>query len=343
MISFSSDNYSGASPEILQAIQDANQGHVPAYGNDPYTEKAISLFKEVLGSSITVYFVYNGTAANSLALKAVTRSHHAIICADSAHIVSHEVGAPVNLIGCMLIPVPNEDGKISAANIEDAYLNAIYWGRHCNFPKIVSIAQATEFGTVYSRDELLEISAVCKKHKLIFHMDGCRLANAAVYLQTSMKALTADVGVDVLSFGGTKNGLMFGEAIVFFREELASEFEYIQKQGLQLQSKMRFLSAQFIPYIEKNIWHRNAKQANDMCTRLLNGLKDISSIKLAYPVQSNQLFAYFSKELIEHTQKIFSYYIWNEKTNLIRLVTSFDTTVEDVDKFLETLAKRGSY
>ncbi len=174
-------------------------------------------------------------------------------------------------------------------------------------------------------------------------MDGCRLANATVYLQTSMKALTADVGVDVLSFGGTKNGLMFGEAVIFFREELASEFEYIQKQGLQLQSKMRFLSAQFIPYLEKNIWHRNAKQANDMCARLLNGLKNIHSIKLAYPVQTNQIFAYFPKKMIEDTQKIFSYYTWNEKTNLIRLVTSFDTTAEEVDQFLEVLTKNESY
>lgn len=337
MISFSSDNYSGASPEILQAIQEANKGHEPSYGNDQYTEKAISLFKEMLGNNITVYFVYNGTAANTLVLKAVTRSHHAIICADSSHIVSHEVGAPVNLIGCMLILVPNKDGKISAISIEDAYINTTHWGRHSNLPKVVSIAQATEFGTVYSREELLEISAVCKKYNLIFHMDGCRLANAAVHLQTSMKALTADVGVDILSFGGTKNGLMFGEAIVFFREDLASEFEYIQKQGLQLQSKMRFLSAQFIPYLEKNIWLRNAKQANDMCTRLLNGLKNNSSIKLAYPVQTNQIFAYFPKAMIEYTQKNFSYYIWDEKSNLIRLVTSFDTTSEEVDHFLKTV------
>ena len=208
MKSFSSDNYSGISPEILQAIQEANIGHVPSYGNDSYTEKSISLFKKEFGDSVEVYFVYNGTAANVLSLKAVTQSHHAIICADSAHIVSHEFGAPVAMIGCMLLPASSENGKISAAAIEDAYLKATYWGRHSNLPKVLSIAQATELGAVYSVEELLEISAICKKYNLIFHMDGCRLANAAVYLKTSFKALTADVGVDVLSFGGTKNGIL---------------------------------------------------------------------------------------------------------------------------------------
>ncbi|MBV8802420.1 MAG: hypothetical protein JO131_05580, partial [Gammaproteobacteria bacterium] len=212
-------------------------------------------------------------------------------------------------------------------------------GRHNNLPKVVSIAQATEYGTVYSIDELIEISAVCKKYKLLFHMDGCRLANAAVYLKTSIKEMTADIGVDVLSYGGTKNGLLSGEAIVFFRENIANEFEYIQKQGLQLQSKMRFLSAQFIPYLEKNIWFRNAKQANDMATRIANSLEKINSIKIAYPVQTNQIFAYFPKNIIDVTQKEFSYYIWDEKTNLVRLVTSFDTTVEDVNNFTNIIEK----
>lgn len=338
MKSFSSDNYSGASPEILQALQEANQGHVAAYGKDPYTEKAIALIKEKFGNSIKVYFVYNGTAANSLSLKAAARSHHAIICSDSAHILNHEVGAPVNLIGCMLISIANENGKITAEKIEEAYLKAMYWGRHGNIPKVVTIAQATEFGTVYTKDELLKISAVCKKYNLIFHMNGCRLVNAAVHLNSSLKELTADIGVDILSFGGTKNGLLFGEAVIFFREDLAHEFEYIQKQGLQLQSKMRFLSAQFIPYLEKDIWYRNAKQANDMCAKLLSGLQKIDSINLAFPVESNQIFAYFPKELIDKSQMKFPYYVWDESKNLIRLVTSFDNTIDDIDQFLRIIS-----
>lgn len=334
MKAFASDNYAGCDPDVLQAIINANQGHVPAYGNDIYTEKAVYLLKQTFGEESVCYFVFNGTAANTLSLKAITRNHHSIICADSSHIATQEVGAVGNFSGCSLVTIPNTLGKISAGDIEDAYARTTFWGRHNNRPRVVSIAQTSEFGTVYSIDELQAISLICKKLDLLFHIDGCRLANAAVALEKSLKEITADIGADVVTFGGTKNGMLFGEAVIFFRKELAQEFEYIQKQGLQLASKMRFLSAQYIPYLEKNIWYRNALHANEMCQKLAEGLEKNKDIKLAYPVESNQLFAYFPQSVIDNTLATFSYYVWNDKTNLVRMVTSFDTTEAEVQEFL---------
>lgn len=334
MKAFSSDNYSGVCAEVMQAIIEANNGHAPAYGGDEYTEKAIALVNENFGYTAIPYFVFNGTAANVLILKAITRSHHAIICADSSHIATQEVGAAVNLTGNTLIQIAGEQGKISPSAIAEAYTNITHWGRHANKPRVVSIAQSTEYGTVYTPQEIQAISNTCKKLGLLLHMDGCRLANAAVHLNCSLKNLTVDVGVDALSFGGTKNGLLFGEIVIFFDKSIAEEFEYVQKQGLQLASKMRFLSAQFIPYFEQAIWHRNATHANKMCLRLASGLEKNPAIRFAYPVQTNQLFAYFSPKIIEATQSIFPYYVWNSNTNLVRLITSFDTTEDEVDSFI---------
>jgi len=338
MKSFASDNYSGIAPEILQAIIEANTNHAPSYGADSYTENAIVLFKKIFGESISVYFVTNGTAANTLGLKAVINSHHSIICADTSHLVTQEVGACISAIGCMVLQIPHQNGKITPSAIEETYNQAIYWGRHNNKPKVVSIAQSTEFGTVYTLEELAAISRVCKKHTLLFHMDGCRLANAAVALDATFNELTVDVGVDILSFGGTKNGLAFGEAIVFLKP-LDDEFEYIHKQELQLLSKMRFLSAQFIPYLEQDIWKKNATQANLMCKQLYQGLKQHKSLRFAYPVETNQLFVYFTDQLIKATQDLTPYYIWNKQSNLVRLVTSFDTTAQEVENFLDRISE----
>lgn len=334
MKTFASDNYSGIDPDILQAVIEANKDHVPSYGNDIYTQKAISLLKKTFGDKSVCFFVYNGTAANTLSLKTMTRSHQSIICADSSHLVTQEVGAVINFCGCSLTTVKNHQGKMTAEAIEETFQKATFWGKHNNKPRVISIAQTTEYGTVYSIDELQSISTICKKYNLFFHMDGCRLANSAVTLNKSLKEITADVGLDALTFGGTKNGLLFGEAIVFFHDDLANEFEYIQKQGLQLHSKMRFLSAQFIPYLEKNIWYRNAKHANLMCQKLAEGLNQ-KNIKLAYPVESNQLFAYFPKTVIDLTQSKMTYYVWNAETNLVRLVTSFDTKESEIEEFLK--------
>ena len=338
MKSFASDNYSGVCPDVMEAIIAANYEHESSYGLDVYTEKARTLLRQTFGEESTSYFVYNGTAANVLGLKAITRSHHAILCADGAHIASQEVGAPVNAIGCSLITVPAQKGKVTPEQLEIAHNKVVYWGVHSNLPRVVSIAQTTEYGTVYSIEELKAISHFCKQHNLLFHMDGCRLANAAVSLGVALKDITQKVGVDVLSFGGAKNGLLFGEVIVFFDSKLANEFDYIQKQSLHLHSKMRFLSAQFIPYLEDNIWHRNAKHANNMCQLLAAGLSRVG-IEFAYPVESNQIFAFFSDKLIATTQEVFPYYVWNKETNLVRLITSFDTTENDVNQFINLILK----
>lgn len=334
MKSFASDNYSGVCVEVMQAIQAVNVDHVAAYGNDVYTERAVHLLKQTFGENSVPFFVSNGTSANILGLKAITRSYQSIVCTDSAHIQSHEVGAAMNAIGCALVPVANVQGKMTAAALEDAYQKSIFWGRHSNKPAVVSITQSTEYGTVYTLQEIVEISAICKKHNLLLHMDGCRLSNAAAHLQVSLKALTTDLGVDVLSFGGTKNGLLFGEVIIFLQPHLAKDFEYIQKQGLQLTSKMRFLSAQFIPYLEDNIWLRNAKQANDACSFLADQLSQQAGVSFAYPVETNHIFAYLPKEAIEKMQKKFPFYIYNPLSNLVRLVTSFDTTEQEIEEFI---------
>lgn len=334
MKSFASDNYSSVAPEILQAITDANQHHQPAYGNDIFTEEAKALSKENFGNDIDVFFVYNGTAANTAALKSVLRSHHAVICSDISHVATQEVGAVTNAIGCPSFLIPPKNGKISAEDIQKIYDQTTYWGQHGNLPKVVSIAQSTEVGTVYTIDELKSIAKVCKQNQLIFHMDGCRLANAAVSLNCSLSELTKAVGVDILSFGGTKNGLLFGEAIIFFNKQLGQEFLYIQKQSLQLHSKMRYLSAQFIPYLKNKLWYQFANHSNQMAKRLANGLSALN-ISFAYPVETNQLFVHFSDEMIQATQSIYSFYVWDKTKNLVRLVTSFDTTEAEVDHFLE--------
>ncbi len=336
MKSFASDNYSGVAPEIMQALISANHEHQPAYGNDPYTQEAQEIFKTIFGENSQTYFAYNGTAANSVGLKAVLKSHQAILCPSTAHIANQEVGAATYLTGCPTFGIESIQGKISAESLQKTYEKTSYWGHHGNQPKVVSISQSTELGTVYTLEELQAISKVCQKNNLIFHMDGCRLSNAAVYLNKSLKEITQEAGVDVLTFGGTKNGLMLGDAMVFLKPELAEEFAYVHKQNLQLNSKMRFISAQFIPYLKNNLWHRYASHANQMCQLLTQKLLalNIEGVRLAYPQETNQLFIYLPEKIIKQTQEIYPYYLWDKSQNLARLVTSFDTTKEDIEGFL---------
>lgn len=335
MKSFASDNYSGVALEIMQAIINVNHEHQPSYGNDIYTQHAQELFQQTFGKDTISYFAYNGTGANSVALKAILRSHHSLICSDISHIATQEVGAAFNLTGCSTLLIPHKNGKITAEDIGQIYTRSSQWGHHGNLPKVVSIAQSTELGTMYTIEELRGIAAICKKHNLIFHMDGCRLANAAASMGCSLAAISSEVGVDVLSFGGTKNGLMFGEAVIFFRPELAKEFSYIHKQSLQLNSKMRFISAQFIPYLKDKLWFKYATCANQMCQKLADGISKLDEIKIAYPVQTNQLFVHLPQKMIEATQTIYPYYIWEPESNMARLVTSFDTTEDDINGFLK--------
>jgi threonine aldolase len=240
---FASDNYAGVHPEIMEALLKANQGHAASYGADEYTTGAIKKFKALFGESVEVFFVYNGTGANVLGLQSMTQSFHSILCSDLAHINVDESTAPEKFMGSKLIPVSTRDGKIYADQVA-AKVQRVD-DQHHPQAKVISISQSTEYATVYTREEVQALSAVAKKHDLFLHMDGSRISNAAVSLQQEFASFTRDAGVDVLSFGGTKNGMMFGEAIIFFRPELARYFKFIRKQGMQLHSKMRFISAQF--------------------------------------------------------------------------------------------------
>jgi threonine aldolase len=332
---FASDNNAGVHPEILKAIDEVNQGHVIAYGDDPYTAQAIDKFKEHFGNDIDVYFVFNGTAANVLGITALTRSFNSIICSDLAHLHVDECGAPEKYTGCKLLTVPSPDGKLTIEGIQ-GHLHGFDFEHHAQ-PKVVSITQATEMGTVYRPEEIREIADLVHSYNMYLHMDGARLSNAAVSLNCGFRNITVEAGVDVLSFGGTKNGMMFGEAIVFFNKNLTGNFKYIRKQGMQLGSKMRFISAQFNALLSNDLWRRNAKHSNEMAKYLEEKVKHIPGIKITQPVEANAVFAILPAESIPELQKQFFFYVWDETTSEVRWMTSFDTTKEDIDRFALTL------
>lgn len=331
--SFASDNYSGVHHRILEKLSEINANHCFAYGQDEVTKEAVDCIKDIFGD-VEVFFVLNGTGANVLALEAMKDRGSAVICPESAHIFQDECGAPTKITGMQLLPVPSSDGKL---NIAEAKKYLTFRGTfHKPIAEIISISQTTEFGTIYTLDEIKEISNFAKENNLLLHMDGARIANAAVSLGCSFKEMTGDLGVDVLSFGGTKNGLMFGEAIIFFNKDLARRFDWVRKQNLQLYSKMRFLSGQFIPYIKENIWYECAKNANDIASYLEIELKKIN-IKITNEVLGNAVFAILPHSLIPKLQEHFYFYIWNEITGEVRFVTSFDSTKNDVDNFIQKI------
>lgn len=335
---FASDNNSGVHPDILKAIESVNQGHTIAYGNDPYTEKAIKRLKVEFGFEAEIFFVFIGTAANVLGLDSMTQPYNSIICPETAHINQDECGAPDRYTGCKLLPVETPDGKLTIKSLQK-YMHG-FGDEHHSQPKVISITQATEMGTIYTVEEVKEICDFAHKHNMLVHMDGARIANAAVFLGLSFKEFTGDAGIDVLSFGGTKNGLMYGEAIVFFNKELASDFKFRRKQAMQLSSKMRYISAQFDTYLEKGIWKANAEHANKMAKLLESKVADISGVKITQKVQANGIFAIIPKELIPVLQKEFFFYVWDEEKSEVRWMTSFDTTEEDVLDFSNLLREK---
>lgn len=330
--SFASDNNAGVHPELIDAIKAANEGHVVAYGDDVITERAIKLFKKHFGRDIAVYFVFGGTSANTLGLKAITKSYHAVLCAQTAHINVDECGAPENLTGCKLIDVETPDGKLRVEQLEP-YLE-VFGNEHHVQPRVISISQATEMGTVYSKHEVKALANFAHANNMLLQVDGARLSNAAASLDASLKEITADVGVDVLSFGGTKNGMIYGEAVVFFNPKLGEDFRYIRKQGMQLPSKMRFISAQFEALLRGDLWRRSAAHANRMARLLASELEKVPGIKLTQPVQANGVFAVIPPRFIPPLQKKFFFYVWTEAISEVRLMTSFDTTEEDIHDFV---------
>lgn len=335
--SFASDNNAGVHPDVMKAIAAANDGHVVAYGDDPFTERAIAAFRKHLGADAEVFFVFGGTGANVLGLQAATRPHHAIICAETAHINVDECGAPEKFTGCKLLPVPTVDGKFNVASFQH-YLHGVGFEHHVQ-PRVISISQATEMGTVYTPSEIRKLADFAHRNNMVMHMDGARIANAAASLRLPLKAITRDAGVDALSFGGAKNGMMYGEAVVFFDKQLAHDFKYTRKQGTHLPSKMRFVSAQFEALLTGDLWLRNATHANHMATLLAERLKQISQIKITQPVQSNGVFAIIPRKYITRLQKQYFFYVWNEETSEVRFMTSFDTTEEDIENFVALVKK----
>ena len=330
--SFASDNNAGVHPEIIEALRNVNDGHVIAYGGDPITARAIELFKTHFGSDVAVYFVFGGTGANVLGLQAITKSFHAILCAETAHVHVDECGAPEKFTGCKLITIPTTDGKLRVEQIEPL-LHGIGVEHHVQ-PRVISISQVTEMGTLYTKDELKTLADFAHDNGMLLHVDGARLANAAVAVNATLKEITGDVGVDVLSFGGTKNGMMYGEAVVFFDQSLAGDFKYIRKQGMHLPSKMRFISAQFEALLSGDLWRRGAAHANRMAQLLATELAKVPKIKLTQPVESNGVFATIPKEYIPALQEKYFFYVWDEAISEVRLMASFDTCDADIKDFV---------
>jgi threonine aldolase len=335
--SFASDNNAGVHPDVLKAIAAANDGHVVAYGDDPYTARAVKLFREHLGKDVEVFFVFGGTGANVLGLKAGTETHNAIICAHTAHINVDECGAPEKFTGCKLLPINSPDGKIKVDQIKPL-LHEVGFEHHVQ-PRVISVSQATEMGTVYTPGELLALGKFAHDNDILLHVDGARIANAAASLKVKLKDITKDAGVDILSFGGAKNGMMYGEAVVFFNRSLAKNFKYTRKQGTHLPSKMRFISAQFEALLSNNLWRQNALHANAMAQLLAGELKKIPQIKITQKVESNGVFAIVPQKYVALLQKHYFFYVWNEEISEVRFMTSFDTTEEDISAFVALVRK----
>ncbi len=334
---FASDNNSGVHPAILEAIENANIGHEVGYGGDPYCQKAIEIFKEKFGNETEVFFVFNGTGANVLGLSTVTQSFNSIICAETAHIQEDECGAPEKFTGCKLLPVEPVNGKLTPEAVLH-HLKGFDFEHHSQ-PKVISISQATEMGTVYQPDEIIALANLAHKHNMFLHMDGARLANAAVTLNMNFSEFTKNCGVDVLSFGGTKNGMMMGEAVLFFNPELTKQTKYIRKQSMQLYSKMRFVGAQFQAYFANDLWKKNAGHSNTMAKLLEAEIAKIPEIKLTQPVEANGVFAIVPSKIIEPLKKQFFFYMWNEAISEVRWMTSFDTTEDDIYEFVDLIKK----
>jgi len=332
MRSFGSDNHSGISPEILQAIAAANVDHDLAYGDDQWTLRLDGLFKETFGPTAKPYLVFNGTGANVLCIDAMCRSHEAVVCAETAHINVDECGAPQRIVGCRLLTVPTPDGKLTP-DLVRTQLHGFGFEHHSQ-PRAISIAQPTELGTLYTPDEVRALANLAHEHNMYLHMDGARLANAAVSLGLSFKEITTDCGVDCLSFGGTKNGMLMGESAVMLNPALDVDLKYRRKQMAQLCSKMRFMAAQFDAYLTMGVWERNARHSNAMAQRLLQGLAGMEKVEVMYPVQVNSVFVRLPREVWHALLEDYFFYDWDEANDVVRWMCSFNTTEADVEDFL---------
>jgi threonine aldolase len=334
---FASDNNASVHPDIMAALAAANEGHQPAYGADVHTARLRELIKGHFGERAEVYPVFNGSGANVVGLQAMCDRWSAVVCPESAHINLDECGAPEKVAGLKLIPVPTPDGKLTP-ELLDRYA----WGfgeQHHAQPEVVSITQSTELGTLYTPGEISAIGALARERGMLLHVDGARLANAAAALDLPPRAFTTDAGVDVLSFGGTKNGLMLGEAIVVLNPDAVRGVRYLRKAALQLASKMRYVSAQLVALLEGDLWLRNARHANAMAARLATAVHRVPGVEIVRPVQANAVFAILPRDVTERLQRRFRFNTWEERTGEVRWMCSFDTTEADVDAFAAAIAQ----
>ena len=328
---FASDNYAGIHPDILAAMSAINPGHQVAYGDDVYTQQLTSVIKKQFGEQAETFPVFNGTGANVLTLQAMCKPWESVVCATSAHINVDEGGAPEKVAGLKLMQVETPDGKLTPELVDKQA-----WGfgnEHRAQPKVVSITNSTEYGTVYSVAEIRALADHAHSLGMYLHLDGARISNAAAALGVPLRAFTTDAGVDAVSLGGTKNGAMGAEAIVILNPELAPAIKYVRKSGMQLASKMRFISIQLVAMFEGDLWLKNAQHSNAMAQELYKGIKDIPSVEVTQP-QANALFPILPANSIEPLQEVAKFYVWDHTINQVRWMCSWDTTQADVNTFV---------
>lgn len=327
-ICLASDNWTAAHPAIIEALAAANNGYTPAYGGDPWTAKAEALIQEEFGASAKVIFVPTGTGANVIGFKLACRPFESVICSDIAHAQVQECGAAESIVGCKLLTVPHLNGKVTVDAIIKKLRTERAFGKHCTFPKVVSVTQPTEVGTCYSLDELKSLSELCKTEGLYLHIDGSRLYNAAASMKTSL----GNIGkfADLLSLGGTKNGLLFAEALVILNPSLHDGADHLHKQNLSLLSKMRYLSAQYVPFLEQGLWKTFASHANQKAQELATLLRHVPEIKLSYPIETNQIFFTAPAHLIAEIQENIACHLWDKEKGELRWITSWNTTDENI-------------
>jgi len=336
-INFASENYAGVQADMMHALTKVNTGQAPSYGNDQFTAEATTVIKEHFGNDIDVYFTFNGTGANNFGLGSVTQRYHSIYCSDVAHLFVDESTAPESFTGCRLFPVRSESGKIVFEELKAAIKRI--GDIHHPQPGVVSITQPTEYGTVYTLDELKAIKALCVENNLLLHVDGARFFNAAVFLNASLKQLSRNVGVDVLTLGGTKAGMMFGEAVIFFKADPNRSHRFHLKRSMQLASKNRFIAAQFSAMLNNDLWKRLAVHTNDLAKEFEKRIDVIPGVKIAHPVETNAVFLNMSPSLHEKLQQHAYFYYWNDQKEEVRLVFSFDNTIEEIEEFVNLLRK----
>ncbi len=337
MKSLASDNFSGVHPRVMEALRIANEGHAIAYGGDPLTLRIKERIRTLFGGAAEVAFVFNGTGANIVALRSLLRPFEGVICAETAHINVDECGAPEWLTGSKLLPLPAPDGKLTVDQVRTALHG--FGNPHHVQPKVLSISQATEYGTIYTREEISAVADLVHAKGMFLHVDGARIANAAAALGCSLSQLVAETGVDLLSLGGTKSGMMYGEAVVFLRKELAQYVPFYRKQVAQLASKMRYIAAQFDALLTDDLWLKNALHANRMAALLAQKVRSLPGVTLTQPVQVNAVFACIPKAAISVLQEKSFFWVWNQEVGEVRWMTSWDTTEQEIEEFVSLLSE----